>query len=233
MGLAAQRRGTIAAGISSALTLSQEVLADSPAGYWKFNEGSGTSITDYSGNGNTLTAHATPTMSNSGPLTGETCATLVSASSQYFDHADANVFDLADIFTLELWYKRSSVLNTFQYMISKGANAYALLINNSNILNSQRQAQADLTFSTGSVGNDSTWHHVVFTKTGATKAMYLDGADVSNQIGNQTCTDTTTGLFIGVRSDLSNFLDGSIGHVAVYPTALSSTRVAAHFAARV
>lgn len=212
-------------------TYAQEVIADSPAGYWKFNEGSGTSFTDYSGNSLTLGSHGSPTLSNSGPGTGETCATLVSSSSQYFDHADANSLDLGDVFTIEIWYKRSATQGTFQYLLSKGSNAYAMYMDTGNFAWCQRRAILDLFRTSSQITSTTTWQHIVAVKNGATHAMYLNGSSNIQDAGNSTCADNTTLLTIGCRDDLSSFLDGSIAHVAIYPTALSSGRVAAHYAA--
>lgn len=46
-------------------TLSAEVLADAPRGYWKCNDTSGSTITDYSGNGYHLTTVGSPTLADS------------------------------------------------------------------------------------------------------------------------------------------------------------------------
>jgi hypothetical protein len=45
----------VLAGAVGATALTQEILADSPTAFWKFNESSGTTVTDYSGNGYHMT----------------------------------------------------------------------------------------------------------------------------------------------------------------------------------
>ncbi len=213
-------------------TYPQEVLADTPRGYWKFTEPSGTSIADSSGNSLTLTTHNSPTLGVTGPRTGETACFFASGSSQYADRADNNLLDLADTFTIECFYKRGSVVGTFQYIISKGANAYGMLMYDTNVVQGQIQAVQNVANSSSTIGNDSTWHHIAFTKTGTTRKIYVDGADVTSLGTNGTGTDNATSLFIGGKSDLTSFLEGTLAHVAVYPTALSAARITAHYGAR-
>ena len=47
-----------------------EILADSPVGYWKLNETSGTTAYDSSGNGNNGTLHGGITLNQPGPWSG-------------------------------------------------------------------------------------------------------------------------------------------------------------------
>jgi Concanavalin A-like lectin/glucanases superfamily len=73
------------------------------------------------------------------------------------------------------------------------------------------------------------WHHVVYTLGGGTLTMYVDGVNRGsiarinfNSVGN---------LSTGIRTDSTSALNGAVSEVAIYGTALSAARVAAHFAA--
>jgi hypothetical protein len=73
------------------------------------------------------------------------------------------------------------------------------------------------------------WHHVVATVGGGNATLYVDGVSVGalarvnfNSVGN---------LSAGIRTDSTSALNGAVSEVAIYPSALSAGRVAAHFAA--
>ncbi len=62
--------------------------------------------------------------------------------------------------------------------------------------------------------------------------LYLDGVDVTGTVTNATVANTADSIDIGSRRSASSECgNASIDEVAVYPTALSSVRVAAHYAA--
>lgn len=85
--------------------------------------------------------------------------------------------------------------------------------------------------------NDGQWHHVVATQGPGGMALYVDGLRVgSNTTSNQQAYwgvwrvggDQLNG-WPGQPS--SNFFAGRIDEVAIYPTALTANRVAAHYVA--
>jgi hypothetical protein len=83
--------------------------------------------------------------------------------------------------------------------------------------------------------NDGKWHYVVITSTGSspTSTMYVDGAGVVS--GSTTKISTFTGYWhfgYGPASSGGTNFTGNIDNVAVYASVLSSTRIAAHYAAR-
>lgn len=227
--------GVFGVGGGSALTYAQTVLADSPVGYWKMDEASG-NIADSSGNAQTMTVSGTPTYRATGPGTGNFGVTFVSASSQVFTRTDAgtSVFDTGDTFSLEVWYKRSAVQGVVQTFLCKGTNTWRFYIGTDNKLNLDKtNAAGSLVKSSGAITDTTTWHHCVVTKTGATRAMYLDGVDVSAVGVDATMVDGNGDMLIANGAAAGQFLDGSLSHVAVYNTALSAARVAAHYAAMV
>ena len=83
----------------------------------------------------------------------------------------------------------------------------------------------------------NTVYHVVATKNGATAHLYVNGVDVASSRGNSTMTNNTNALGIGVSDitvgGINGFLPGRIDECVLYSTALSSTRVLAHYNAGV
>lgn len=205
------------------------VLADSPVAYWRLGESSGTAAADETGT-NAGTYQNTPTLGEAGAITGDadTSVRFTAASSEYVSVNDHASLDVGDVFTLEAWVKRASN-GTAHQILSKGVNGYELLLTSTNIVWFNQQEVAVLATSSVTVTADGNWHHIVATKNGATRKVYVDGVDVTTGGGNSTVTNTATELNIGRKTNGIQPFDGWIDEVAVYPTALSAARVSAHY----
>lgn len=102
------------------------VKADSGlVGYWKFDEGSGTSTADSSGGGNAGTLH-TPTYSTDVPNTGfSNSHSLSFGGSDYVDVPYSSSYDLGTTFTLSAWTKVASFSSQYSFLISRDGDAGA------------------------------------------------------------------------------------------------------------
>lgn len=218
-------------------TYGQEVLADAPNGWWKFNESSGTTVLDYSGNSNTLTWNGTPSAYGvTGPVTGDTAITI--ASPVRAELANVAKFNLSDIWTTEIWIKRSATIGAIMGLLGRTvASEYELGFGSDDKPRSRLvNAGSQLCTGSGAIGNDSTWHHIVATHSGngagaSTDKMYVDGVDVT-VAGTQATTVDSGGTFRIGRDAGGNALSGTIAHAAIYPTALSAARIALHYSSR-
>lgn len=204
-----------------------EILADSPRGYWRFDEISGdTSLLDLASVG-ALTPQPTNAIIDFPALhQGNRASCQFNGTTQYATRADQNQLDLADSFTLEAWIYLDAV-GRWHTIVDKGANAYALAVNNSNRLVLRKSFIADIVASTITL-SVSTAYHVAATKSGATVKLYINGADVTGTVTNQTCTDNSSALHVG-REISYNYMQGRISDVALYSGALSAARIAAHY----
>jgi hypothetical protein len=206
------------------LTLVDEVLADSPAGFWMMHN-----LVDLSGNSNTLS------VVGSAPSVGASIIPSVSTGSREFANnnnrlsaADHVTLDLGDVWTLEAWVRLPGTTGATQSIINKGIGAYQLGINSSLGFGIARYAVSNIVDATVALTVGPTYH-LVGTKNGAAAKVYLDGVDVTGSVTVTTAVDTTTNLFTG--GDPFSGEDGfySLQAAAVYPTALSQARVQAHF----
>ena len=85
---------------------------------------------------------------------------------------------------------------------------------------------APQTFTPGS------WTHLAFTFDGTTAHSYINGALVSSGSPNPGFYPNVSGQFsIGTRSDNAFFWPGRVSEIAYYNSALSGTRLAAHYSA--
>ncbi len=228
--------GSSGGGGAPALTYAQTVLADNPVGYWKFNESSGTTITNYGSAGATknLTTSGSPTLGVAGPVAGNTGCTFVAASTQYATVTDAgSLFQPSDVFTVEFWFKKASNGSAFS-IVTKDSSSGSLKIGfaSNNKLTSTKAGVADLDTTTA-ITDTASWHHAVYTKDGSTRVWYVDGVSDTTLGTNQTFSTSGNDFWISRRgTGLTEYMNGGLAQIAVYSTALSGARVAAHYAAR-
>jgi Concanavalin A-like lectin/glucanases superfamily/Domain of unknown function (DUF1929)/Kelch motif len=208
------------------------VLADSPVGYWRLSETTGAAI-DLTGNAPGGSYRGGMVRGVPGALAGDSnLAARLDAVDDYVSVPDNNALDVGDVFTLELWVKRGSVLGTSQRLLHKGAGTPSLGFGQNNkVVLLPGGAGAATTASSTIAITDQTWHHVVATKSGATVRIYVDGVDRTAAATNTTLGSNATALNIGRASTGSAYASGDIDEVAVYGTALSPARVLAHYQA--
>lgn len=217
------------------MSYSSEVLADSPRGYWKMNEGSG-NVQDSSG----LAHHADQVVGTAGnltygvtgPITGDTAIRFGgSVGFSVPDHAD---LDLADVWTIEGWINLNATTGTYG-IISKQAGAYYARRLSTGEIDLLASQTAQIVQSTVTITDTTTWHHVVCTKNGATCKIYIDGVDRTGTVTNTTTVNNANNLLLGTDATdaSSESITGDMAHLAVYSTALSQARVTAHYNASV
>lgn len=218
-----------------------EVLADNPVSYWRLGEPSGTLAKDARG-ANDGTYVASPTLGVTGPITtdGNTAVTLNGSTQWITTGAGVGLPTGATARTVEAWIKPSG--STKGTIISYGTAstrqafgfAWDVGVGGVRVLEVWTWSD-DGTVSTPTL-NDGNWHHIVATYNGVTTiAIYLDGAFVANRSAPGAALNTVVdanGLHIGKDFNGSGHPhNGGIDEVAIYATALSSTRIAAHYAA--
>jgi hypothetical protein len=205
-----------------------EVLADNPVSYWRLGEPSGTIANDEQGV-NDGTYVGSPTLGQTGGIAGDSdTSVLFNPATSEITVADSASLDVGDVFTLECWVNRNSVVGSSGGLFDKGSGAFTLEDVGSGQWRFEKGATSTICYSTTNIPSTG-WHHIVATKNGATVKLYLDGADVTDTVTNATITNNGTQLQIG-RSGNGRWY-GYIDEVAIYPTALSGARVAAHYAA--
>ncbi len=214
-----------------------QVLADNPVAYYRMNEVSG-QPQDSSGNANHTTAvSGTPTYGHPTPIPGGAGIWL---QDDYFTAPDHSTLDLGDVWTLECWVSPARYCGVGESfgLISKGGDgSYYFRLEydtaTSYALDSLSVNTANLIYADTTDLHAREWHHLVATKNGSTRLIYIDGQDCT-AIGsgtNSTTTNNTDTLFIGAMNVAAGveIADAIFSEVAVYPTALSPARVLAHY----
>jgi hypothetical protein len=211
----------------------QAVLANSPVGYWQMQECSG-DLLDSSGGGFTMQRiiglqiyHQTST-----PLTATDTYSIESAGGTIYQTNAVGVPTTAvNNCSMELWIKLVTPYVTqdqqlILYNGSSGTNGWGLMLGTNRQLQLLRGGIASSGASTAIV--DDVWTHIVMVRDSGTWKLYLQGAlDSGAGFGSGAPNTPTVGAFTS-----GGAVQRQTCHMAIYATALSSTQVSNHYAAR-
>ncbi len=215
----------------------------SALGYWKFDEGYGTTANNSGSQGQalqgTLTNMASPATSTSGwTNSGKFGKTLnFDGTNDYVSIPNsASLSPGSGNYTVSAWIKTStnysgSIGWIFSNYGSNTNNVVQLAINTDNkpiCTYRDGSANAASINTQGNALNDNQWHHVLCTRTGTTAAEYVDGKQIGANTNSNLGTIDTTGSTksIGaIASDHSQLFTGSIDEVKVYNYALTADEV--------
>lgn len=215
------------------MTYVSTCLADGAGGLWELAESSGLTTVDQAGNANASSGSA-PTWGLTGiPGGGGATAAACRLSNLHLDAASVAAQQLADsAMTVECWVQRSATQGATQRITGAGNGSGAQFgWNSSNQLQVGKIGVANIVASTVAVTDTASWHHLVWTKAGATNHLYIDGTDVTGSVSNQTLT-TAAGwkLFQDASNNNNPPVDMGLAMVAIYKSVLTPTQVANHYA---
>ena len=229
------------------MTYSSEVLADAPTRYWRLLDTLGTTAVDSSGNsGNGTYTGTGVTLQDTGYVAGDKAATFDGATGDMTTSVSEAV---ASKLTFECWFNWPSYANDSK-MLTEWASAgvqpgFFIVPNEGTGKFRVGSYDSGTHYDTSEFTRPSAgWHHlaVVFdlTAAGALKTVpYIDGSPVgyskanSNAYPAQTFNGGVQTLKLGGANGGGTFSAVTLSEVALYVgTALSSTRIAAHYAAR-
>jgi hypothetical protein len=220
---------------STATTYRDEVLTDSPRAYWRLGETGGSTATDELG---ALPGTYTNgvLLNQPGALASETNpAASFDGVNDYMVVPTSSSLDLTSAVTVEFWAKRRAISSTFQVLVGKPGNGqsrfenYAVWLNTANNYQAYFGDGTTYVQVTTSAVTDTNWHHIVATDNGATAKIYLDGVLKESKSTTLRLTANTNPLNFGRANNNTTFFNGWLDEVAIYPTALSATRIQAHY----
>lgn len=211
-----------------------EVLADNPVAYYRFEETSGTTATDTADSNDGTYVNGVLLNQPSAPRLGR--AASFDGINDYVDTPRT----VSTSFTLELWINTtaSSLTGTQAYEgnglvwsdVGGAGNDFAMAMLNNGL--SFFTGNPDITITSAIAINDGVWHHLVATRTqGGSVEIFVDGISRGTATTNNNPLDANPSIMIGGNVLDSRYFAGLIDEVAYYPTVLSVARIQAHFQA--
>lgn len=222
------------------MSYESEVLADSPLVYWRLGEASGTTAADDSGNGHTATYKNGPTLGVTGLLSGDpdTAVLFNGASDQSADGDDTPVgIGTLASFAIECLFDvpASGVgqIGTLADPAGLGADLIELYYDTGVV---SFDFQGTPSYSPSATAALTGVHHLVGVYDGSDVLLYVDGALADSQAYiNAGARQTVANAFAAANYPGigTGGATGTLDEVAFYDHALSSARIAAHYAASV
>lgn len=227
------------------------VLADSPVGYWRLGETSGTTAKDISGSGLNGTYINGASLNQAGGLTANPdAAASFDGVNDYVDFGDPTngAFDFgANDFSIEFWvYRRTGCassnwastwgVNKWNTGGSPGTNEWSVGFCNGTGSTNQiafgiESGSTIYSVASGSTMNNNSWYHVVATREGTNIKLYVNGSlSGTTAIGAVAVNNVSGRVLRAANSGLnSSYLDGILDEIALYNSALSATQVSYHY----
>ncbi len=194
---------------------------------YAFNEGTGTTTGDTSGNANTGALTNGPTWNAVGKF----------GAAVSFDGVNDHILvphsaslTLTTAMTLEAWVNPTVTLSNWKAILQKEQDAYFLTASSD-----QNRPAAGATLNNICCTNTyataalvpNTWTHVATTYDGAQLRLYINGVLVSSTPATGSIQTTTTPLRIGGNTYSTEFFQGMIDELRIYNRALTATEIQA------
>lgn len=198
---------------------------DGLVGYWNFDEGSGTTANDTSGNNNDGTLVSGPTWA-----TGKIGSAIsFDAVSSRVEIAHSSVFSFGEVsFSYSAWfYPRSYGEGGRGMILSKSGsdhNYYARINDSKASLYICSNGRCNTTWPTIANFLDQ-WHHLVVVDSVTSFTVYIDGEVYSTGGAFASDTSGVGTLYIGSVNGGTYVWDGLIDDVRFYNRALTSTEI--------
>jgi hypothetical protein len=218
---------------ASTTTYGGVALADSPTGFWRLADGSGSgTAADSSGNSHSGTVNGTVTFQASPAVTSEaTHAATFDGSSGWIALGNPAAFQVGTG-SIEAWIKTTNSDSNL-HAIALKQYAYSLFVHNGKLVSYDWGGATER--DSGVFVADGAWHHVVLTfQSGVSNGstFYVDGVARGTTTMTVSAQTTQASISNGCPGCDTQFFPGRIEEVAFYNTALSAAKVLAHYNAR-
>jgi beta-lactamase superfamily II metal-dependent hydrolase len=196
------------------------ICDENPLGVWRFDETSGTTAADSSGNGHNGTLNAGASWTASGYTEG---ALKLNGSSTGYVTLPFVMNPQATLFTAAAMVKLDTSTAANQFILRQnGTNGRAWLYRDSSGHLSTFIGGSKTT-STGTIPT-GTWTHVAVVYDGTNVQLYLNGVADGSPVA-RTGENSTANMYVGVDSGLNNAWNGEIDDLVIYNTALGSGNI--------
>lgn len=201
------------------------VLADNPKHYWRCADPGGVLAHDIgSSPKHLLQSGSTAPLGYSGPVSDG--GAFVESANAGIANSDAELVTIPYSFEIWFWLAYAQTCTFAQCNGPAGFTVFQAAMSAAGTLTVFGSAGIAGTFL---LVTPRAWHHLVHTVTGAASNTYLDGVRSGPTAGAGVGSSPT--FFFGSNNAGGAALGGAMSEIAMYLTALSAGRVAAHLAA--
>ncbi len=197
------------------------------AAYWNFDEGSGTTAFDSSGNGNDGVFNGDPQW-----VAGKYGGALEFNGDDYLNCGNGDSLQIQDEITIAFWFQVDSFQITWEAFMTKGDDSYRSGrgggTGNATHLGISGTSVGDGNgFFNGTViVTDGQWHHYAATYDGVEARIYIDGVLDVTSPGTGQINISTYDFWIGCNSqNTDRLLTGLLDDVCIYSRALTDTEI--------
>jgi hypothetical protein len=218
----------LGAGQSESASPSDNLIAS-----WKFDEGTGTTAKDTSGNA--LDGSKSFASWSQGKIGKALDHRDQGSGYPTVTVGDASKLNFTGNFTISSWVNRTGTTGASQLVVAKmmstTGGGYTLAIGNAGEVYCQTSSGSGLVSSytpTGTIPADSSWYHLTIVRNGSSCRVYINGLDKTSNFGTHTTmTTTTASLRIGNWAGITfQPFAGSIDNVKIWDTNLTPAQVA-------
>ncbi|PYN84021.1 MAG: hypothetical protein DMD96_00005 [Candidatus Rokuibacteriota bacterium] len=196
---------------------------------YAFNEGSGQTVSDASGNNNTATLGGGVAWTSQGRFGNA----LVFNGADFVSLPAAAALDLTTAMTLEAWVYPTATSGTWSTILLKeqpGALVYALYAASptnqpSTVFNTATTASGERIVAGAAPLPLNAWSHLVATYDGTTLRLYINGSLVGTQPVAGAIVTSTGALRIGGNNVWGEYFQGLVDEVRIYNRALSPAEI--------
>jgi len=193
-------------------------------GWWKFDESTGTTAADSSGNGNNGIVRGNPRWRPTGGISGG--AIELNGKGDYVEISNESAFDITEQITVSAWVNITDVPQEWTGIVTKGDSAWRM--STSYAKNAFHFVVAGRDYLNGQMTVDSgQWHNVVCVYDGQQMSIYVDGQlDIKVQQTGPIATNNFP-VCIGENIEVKGrCFHGLIDNVRIYDYALSENEIA-------
>ena len=192
--------------------------------HYTFDEGSGDTVADASGNGNDGIINGDSVWS-----TGVIGGAMTFGGNDYVDCGNDASLVIRDAITVACWIKVAAFVNDWETIISMGDDSYRMgrSATTGNAIHFGCNGPTGGNLDGNAIVTDDTWHHVALVYDGAYKIIYVDGVEDARVASTGQIDVSSYNLYIGENAQATGrYLHGLVDDARIYNRAMSAEEVA-------
>lgn len=195
-------------------------------GAWSFNEGTGGTVADSSGQNNTGTVQGA-TWTTAGRYGG---ALTFDGTNDYVTVPDANSLDLTTGMTMTAWVRPTTLGAWRQVLLKERPNGLTYAMYATGGSGNRPNGQASIGGVDREVGGTAAiaanaWTHLAVSYDGSTMRIYVNGTQVATRAQTGAAATSSNALKIGGNAIWGEWFAGQIDEVRVFNRALTAAEV--------